>query len=207
MVLKTDVRETVPGVRIPLPPPYSLDCREFPPLFPPRLANYARFSRSLPKKADCRERTATVWGLHSSVFFSAAAVSSPTCSESRSEQLAITNRMHCESGLDFDALSITADGRSLIHSQSLGRSLLYAARSGQAVCLFVSKRERVRRVGQINARVTAVQLEHGVLTEISRQYSPNIRSHSRSSIAFLKAERMQRTLNRCASRGTAPPRS
>ncbi len=29
-VLKTAVRETVPGVRIPLPPPRSLDCRENP---------------------------------------------------------------------------------------------------------------------------------------------------------------------------------
>ena len=32
-VLKTDVRETVPGVRIPLPPPPSLDCSEFQPRF------------------------------------------------------------------------------------------------------------------------------------------------------------------------------
>ena len=29
-VLKTAVRETVPGVRIPLPPPNSLNCRESP---------------------------------------------------------------------------------------------------------------------------------------------------------------------------------
>ena len=33
-VLKTAVRETVPGVRIPLPPPRSLSCRESLPPFP-----------------------------------------------------------------------------------------------------------------------------------------------------------------------------
>jgi hypothetical protein len=68
-VLKTDVRETVPGVRIPLPPPRSLDCREFPPSFPKKTANYANFSRFLVDKSDCRERTALGSSRHSSGVF------------------------------------------------------------------------------------------------------------------------------------------
>jgi hypothetical protein len=47
VVLKTTVRETVPGVRIPLPPPDSLDCREFLPALNVKFANCARFSRFL----------------------------------------------------------------------------------------------------------------------------------------------------------------
>src|SRR5437660_8554367 len=41
VVLKTTVRETVPGVRIPLPPPRSLDCREIP-------STLARNTRNMP---------------------------------------------------------------------------------------------------------------------------------------------------------------
>src|ERR1700685_2976348 len=43
-VLKTAVPERVPGVRIPLPPPRSLDCREILPLFPAKCVNMPVFS-------------------------------------------------------------------------------------------------------------------------------------------------------------------
>src|SRR5580693_5730910 len=43
-VLKTAVPERVPGVRIPLPPPRSLNCREILPLFPAKCANMPVFS-------------------------------------------------------------------------------------------------------------------------------------------------------------------
>src|SRR5579863_693644 len=42
-VLKTAVRETVPGVRIPLPPPDSLNSREFAPSFLSKLATSGPF--------------------------------------------------------------------------------------------------------------------------------------------------------------------
>src|ERR1700683_3999194 len=68
-VLKTGVRETVPGVRIPLPPPRSLSCREIPPSFPPKYAKHARISRFFTDKPDRRERTARQrWGPLSWVF-------------------------------------------------------------------------------------------------------------------------------------------
>ena len=44
-VLKTAVPERVPGVRIPLPPPCSLDRRESLPSFPAKFVNYASFLR------------------------------------------------------------------------------------------------------------------------------------------------------------------
>ncbi len=81
-VLKTAVRETVPGVRIPLPPPDSLNCREFLPLLSTKSANYAHFSRFLLAKPDCRERTAIeAFGIQPR-FFSGAAMISPTCNKS-----------------------------------------------------------------------------------------------------------------------------
>src|SRR5215472_12799216 len=46
-VLKTDVRETVPGVRIPLPPPFRLDCRESHPRFPRNSRVLAIFASSV----------------------------------------------------------------------------------------------------------------------------------------------------------------
>ena len=45
-------------VRIPLPPPASLNCREIPPPFTPKYAKHARNSRLFAHKPDCRERTA-----------------------------------------------------------------------------------------------------------------------------------------------------
>jgi hypothetical protein len=57
-VLKTAVRETVPGVRIPLPPPRSLNRREFPPHLTPKYAKQARIPRLFADKPDCREWTA-----------------------------------------------------------------------------------------------------------------------------------------------------
>jgi hypothetical protein len=44
-------------VRITLPPPCSLDCREFSPLVSPKCAKHARISRFFTDKPDCRERT------------------------------------------------------------------------------------------------------------------------------------------------------
>ena len=57
--LKTAVRETVPGVRIPLPPPRSLDYKENRPYLIANRARYARISRYLLLKPDRRERTET----------------------------------------------------------------------------------------------------------------------------------------------------
>ena len=101
VVLKTTVRETVPGVRIPLPPPDSLKCREFLPSFPWKFANYAHFSPFLPDKSDCRERPALAVDGIDQAFFSAARTSSPTCRRFRSERLAIINRTLCEPHLTF----------------------------------------------------------------------------------------------------------
>jgi hypothetical protein len=42
-VLKTDVRETVPGVRIPLPPPRSQDSKEFVPLVSRQIPEFCPF--------------------------------------------------------------------------------------------------------------------------------------------------------------------
>src|SRR5438094_15415 len=58
VVLKTTVRETVPGVRIPLPPPRSLDCREIPPPLPLKYAKQANFSGYFFENLDCRGHTA-----------------------------------------------------------------------------------------------------------------------------------------------------
>ena len=68
VVLKTTVRETVPGVRIPLPPPDSLYCRELSPLISLKFAKYGHFSRFLPYKPDCRERTSQAAGGISPAF-------------------------------------------------------------------------------------------------------------------------------------------
>jgi hypothetical protein len=68
VVLKTTVRETVPGVRIPLPPPRSLDYREIPPPLPPKYAKHANFSRYLLDDMDWRERTCSVARGHSTGF-------------------------------------------------------------------------------------------------------------------------------------------
>jgi len=50
--------KTVTRVRITLPPPASLNCREIPPPFPSKYAKDARFSRWFLIKPDRRERTA-----------------------------------------------------------------------------------------------------------------------------------------------------
>ena len=49
--------KTVPGVRIPLPPPRSLDCREIAPHPTPKYAKLARILRFFLDKPDWRERT------------------------------------------------------------------------------------------------------------------------------------------------------
>src|ERR1700751_3405912 len=49
----------VPRVQIPPSPPDSLDYREFPTFIPQKFANFGHFSRFLPAKPDCRERTAS----------------------------------------------------------------------------------------------------------------------------------------------------
>jgi hypothetical protein len=55
-VLKTAVPETVPGVRIPLPPPHSLGCRETEAPFAAKYPQNARISQYFVRKADWRER-------------------------------------------------------------------------------------------------------------------------------------------------------
>ena len=50
--------KTVMRVRITLPPPRSLDCREIPSRLTQKCAEYARISRLFPRKPDPRERTA-----------------------------------------------------------------------------------------------------------------------------------------------------
>jgi hypothetical protein len=80
-VLKTDVRETVPGVRIPLPPPRSLGCREFPPLLSVKYANNARFLQFLLDKPDRRRWTAR-WQSSRSPQFSLQAAREVRLSES-----------------------------------------------------------------------------------------------------------------------------
>jgi hypothetical protein len=52
--LKTTVRETVPGVRIPLPPPCSLDCRESCCMFSPESRKIPAVSRFFIFKTDQR---------------------------------------------------------------------------------------------------------------------------------------------------------
>jgi hypothetical protein len=78
-VLKTGIPERVSGVRIPLSPPYSLDCREFPHQLSKEFANCARFWRFVLYKSDCRERTAQEMIDVHSPFFSEESISSPTC--------------------------------------------------------------------------------------------------------------------------------
>src|ERR1700733_7746709 len=53
-VLKTDVPERVPGVRIPLPPPHSLKCREIRPDCSGNYAKWVQFRNFLSKRS--RER-------------------------------------------------------------------------------------------------------------------------------------------------------
>ncbi len=48
----------VPRVRIPLPPPASLNCKEIPPPVPAKCAKHARIPQYFILKPDCRERTA-----------------------------------------------------------------------------------------------------------------------------------------------------
>jgi hypothetical protein len=105
-VLKTAVPERVPGVRIPLPPPRSLYCREFLPRFPAKSANYAHFLRFLLDKPDCGERTTAAVARANTIFFSAAAMSSPVSMVGYSERQAITNRLPSEDGLDFIFLKL-----------------------------------------------------------------------------------------------------
>src|SRR5580700_6837010 len=91
----------VPRVRIPLPPPRSLDCRELLPRSPARYAKHARISRLFLSKPDCRERTAwhQVWSLSS--LFSRRHRRSPVSQGSSGEGNAITCRVFGNSELTF----------------------------------------------------------------------------------------------------------
>src|SRR5271168_1313731 len=60
----------VPRVRIPPSPPDSLSCRESPSQLPTQFANSAHYSRFLPAKSDCRERTAMGFCALPSALFS-----------------------------------------------------------------------------------------------------------------------------------------
>jgi hypothetical protein len=100
-VLKTAVRETVPGVRIPLPPPRSLNCREIPPHLTPKYAEHAHCSRSLPAKWTAEKRTLDSEGGHWSRLFSGGHIRSPVSKRASGECNAITSRGFCHSLLTF----------------------------------------------------------------------------------------------------------
>src|SRR5207249_1267948 len=105
VVLKTTVRETVPGVRIPLPPPRSLDCREIPPPLSPKYAKHARFSRYLLDNLDRRERAARQRRRQLSWFFSGGHMRSPVSGRALGECNTIRSPGFGHSGLTLSALS------------------------------------------------------------------------------------------------------
>src|SRR5215469_13042776 len=77
---KACLGETLTWVRIPLSPPASLSCREFPSPFPAEFVNSAHISQSLPAKPDCGERTRVQPPVFNCAFFSEGEMSSPTLS-------------------------------------------------------------------------------------------------------------------------------
>ena len=89
---KACLGETLTWVRIPLSPPYSLNCREIPPFFPPKYAKYAHLSRLFLSKPDRRERTAQLSTGPLSRLFSAGQMRSPVSSRD------MANAMRSEAG-------------------------------------------------------------------------------------------------------------
>ena len=100
-VLKTGVRETVPGVRIPPSPPYSLKCREIRLDFSRNCRKWAQFryfrSKTGPEKAHC-----SMLKVSFGCFFSGGPGSSPVSTTATGECNAIRNRMGAEADLTFD---------------------------------------------------------------------------------------------------------
>jgi hypothetical protein len=78
--------------RIPLSPPASLNCREIPPSFPPKYANYAHLLRLFLSKPDRRERTAQLSTGPLSGLFSAGHMRSPVSSRDKANANAIRSR-------------------------------------------------------------------------------------------------------------------
>src|SRR5438445_10590636 len=76
-VLKTAVPERVPGVRIPLPPPYSLSSREGVPPCGGNPRNFPANSAILASKPDRREWPTELVTLPFSLLFSAGQIGSP----------------------------------------------------------------------------------------------------------------------------------
>src|ERR1700733_2198734 len=100
-VLKTAVPERVPGVRIPLPPPRSLNGREIPRSFPPKYAKHAHFSRFFLSKPDCRERTTPLRTGSLSRLFSGGHTRNPVSQRALRECKAIRSRGFNHSELTF----------------------------------------------------------------------------------------------------------
>jgi hypothetical protein len=95
-VLKTAVRETVPGVRIPLPPPSSLSCRETLIYWCGKPGSWPGFAIFASEKMNPYSVAAV-----RTPFFSAAYLGSAVCKYIPGECFSIASRTQHESWFDF----------------------------------------------------------------------------------------------------------
>jgi hypothetical protein len=123
VVLKTTVPERVPGVRIPLPPPRSLGCRET------RLHSSGNRSKTPQFRGSCPQTgpggvSSCTLQARLSPFFSGRLTSSPVLTTPSGECNAITNRAYSESDLTFanTCAGNFSEYPARLHRNSLGGS-------------------------------------------------------------------------------------